>query len=643
MEEEEERSKKTLIILGVRIAVSLTLALLGQFYFTESAFGLAVNLPIMIVAYLLVAYDVIWEGILCIFKEHEPFDEHLLMTVASLGAFALRFFGPEHNEAFEAVLVMLLYQVGEVFEDLAADKSREAIVSAIDLRDQKAKVSNGDFVIEKGPEELAIGDNVIIGAGNKILCDAVVISGSGSVDESSLTGESLPVSKSEGDVVLSGTILKEGSLVVSVTKEYKDSTVAKLLDLVENSSEKKSKATRFITRFARIYTPIVTGLALLVAVIPPLFLGVSEGSVWSNWIFVALEFLIVSCPCAIVISVPLSYFAGLGLASKNGVVVKGAEYFDKINELKVVCFDKTGTLTEGNFKVSEIHPVSLSEEEFMTYLSAAEARSSHPIARAILAKSGYVEKEDDLLSYEEKSGYGIAANYQNHSLLAGKRKLLIEEGIDCEEASVSTGTVTYLSCDGKYAGYVVLNDEIRSTSKQMIDGLKAQGVKTVLLSGDKKENVDDVANVLGIDEAHGELLPADKQRYIQEKIDGKYGSLAFVGDGINDAPSIVLADVGVAMGGLGSDVAVKNADVVLMQDDPAKLLTLIKVAKKTKHRAIFNIAFSLGVKITIMILSVIAASTGLFDLPMWVTVLGDSGVALLAVLFSLLLGYSKID
>ncbi len=643
MEEEEERSKKTLIILGVRIAVSLTLALLGQFYFTESAFGLAVNLPIMIAAYVLVAYDVIWEGILCVFKEHEPFDEHLLMTVASLGAFALRFFGPEHNEAFEGVLVMLLYQVGEVFEDLAADKSREAIVSAIDLRDQKAKVSNGELVIEKTPEELLVGDKVVVGAGNKILCDAVVISGSGSVDESSLTGESLPVNKAEGDAVFSGTILKEGSLVVSVTKEYKDSTVAKLLDLVENSSEKKSKATRFITRFARIYTPIVTGLALLVAIVPPLFLGISDGSVWSNWIFVALEFLIVSCPCAIVISVPLSYFAGLGLASKNGVVVKGAEYFDKVNELSVVCFDKTGTLTEGNFKVSEIHPVSISKEEFMTYLSAAEARSSHPIARAVLAKSGYVEKEGDLLSYEEKSGYGIAANYQNHSLLAGKRKLLIENGIDCDEAPVSMGTATYLSCDGKYVGYVVLNDEIRPTSAKMTEGLKRQGIKTILLSGDKKENVDGVAKTLGIDEAHGELLPIGKQEFIQGKIDENKGSVAFVGDGINDAPSIVLADIGIAMGGLGSDVAVKNADVVLMQDDPEKLLTLINVAKKTKHRAVFNISFSLGVKIAIMALSVIAASTGIFTLPMWVTVLGDSGVALLAVLFSLMLGYSKVE
>ena len=639
---EEERSKSQMIILGVRIAVSLTLALLGQFYLTEESFGLAVNLPVMLFAYLIVAYDVIWEGLLCIFKERKPFDEHLLMTVASLGAFALRFFGKDHNEFLEGVLVMLLYQVGEVFEDLAADKSKEAIVSALDLRDEKAKVVDGNSTVLKSPEELCVGDKIILGAGEKILCDGKVVSGHGSVDESSLTGEFLPVAKREGDAVSSGTILKEGSLIVSVGKEYKDCTVAKLLDLVQNSAEKKSKATRFITRFARIYTPIVTGLALLVAVIPPLFLGISDFSVWSDWIFTALEFLIVSCPCAIVISVPLCYFAGLGLASKKGVVVKGAEYFDKINELGTVCFDKTGTLTEGKFAVTEVHPIGMDESAFLLYLSAAESRSSHPIAKAILAYSGFDENSEDVGLYEEKSGYGIIANYQGHALLAGKKQLLIENGIVTEDPAM-VGSVTYLAVDGEFAGYIVLNDTLRATSKNMVAGLKKRGVKTMLLSGDKKENVEAVAKNLGIDEWHGELLPEQKQSYIHSRIDENSGAVAFVGDGINDAPSIVLADIGVAMGGLGSDVAVKNADVVLMQDDPVKLLTLIKVARKTKMRAMFCIGFSLFVKIGIMIASVIAASTGAFVVPMWVTVLGDSGVALLSVLFALLLGYSKVD
>ena len=641
-EHEEERSKKTIIILVIRIVLSLTLALLGQFLFTESNFNLWVNLGVMALAYVIIAYDVLWEGILSIVKEHQPFDEHLLMTVASLGAFALRFFGPEHNEFFEAVLVMLLYQIGEVFEDLAADKSREAITSALDLREEDARVIDGDSTILKKPEELQIGDKVVIGAGEKVLCDAVVISGSGSTDESSLTGEFLPVEKKEGDHVVSGTILKEGSLVISVEKEYKDSTIAKLLDLVEHSASKKSRATRFITRFARIYTPIVTGLALLVAVIPPLFLGINDPSVWSGWIFTALEFLIVSCPCAIVISVPLAYFAGLGLASKKGVVVKGAEYFDKVNELKLVCFDKTGTLTEGKFAVTEVCPVGLEEKAFLEYLSAVESRSTHPIGKAILSYGGFENKANEVSEYEEISGYGISASYQGHTLLAGKKELLEKNNVPVDANSTS-GSITYLAVDGAYAGYIVLNDSLRPSSKKMVDGLKKCGVKTMLLSGDKEENVQVVSTTLGLDECHGELLPAEKQEILKGEIDKKEGKVAFVGDGINDAPSIVLADIGIAMGGLGSDVAVRNADVVLMHDDPSRILTLIKVADKTKKRAIFNIVFSLTIKVGIMAASIVGTSTGLFEVPLWVTVVGDSGVAMLAVLSSLLLSYSKVD
>ncbi len=641
-EHEEERSKKTIIILVIRIALSLTLALLGQFLFTEARFNIWANLGVMLASYVIIAYDVLWEGVESIVKDHQPFDEHLLMTVASLGAFALRFFGPEHNEFFEAVLVMLLYQVGEVFEDLAADKSREAITSALDLREEDARVIEGEATVLKKPEELKIGDKVVIGAGEKVLCDAVVLSGKGSTDESSLTGEFLPVEKKEGDHVVSGTILKEGSLVIAVEKEYKDSTIAKLLDLVENSASKKSRATRFITRFARIYTPIVTGLALFVAVVPPLFLGIDNPSVWSGWIFTALEFLIVSCPCAIVISVPLAYFAGLGLASKKGVVVKGAEYFDKVNELKLVCFDKTGTLTEGRFAVTEVCPIGLSKEEFLDYLSASEARSSHPIGKAILAYAGLESKANEVEEYSEASGFGVSASYKGHALLAGKRKLLEQNGIAVED-NPSSGSVTYLSVDGQYAGYIVLNDSIRNSSKKMVNGLKGRGVKTMLLSGDKKENVEAVSASLGLDECHAELLPEEKQKILQGEIDKKDGKVAFVGDGINDAPSIVLADIGVAMGGLGSDVAVRNADVVLMQDDPSRILTLIKVASKTKKRAIFNIVFSLMVKVGIMVASIIGTSTGLFEVPLWVTVFGDSGVAMLAVLSSLLLSYSKVD
>lgn len=639
---EEESSKKAIIILAIRIALSLAIALFGQFLFNEEKFDVWVNFAVMMASYIIIAYDVLWEGVLSIVRDHQPFDEHLLMTLASLGAFALRFFGPEHNEFFEAVLVMLLYQIGEVFEDLAEDKSRKAITSALDIREEKAKVEVDGEIILKAAEELSIGDKVIIGAGEKVLCDGEVIDGSGFTDESSLTGESLPIGKKIGDTVYSGTLLKEGSLTLKVSKEYKDSTVAKLLDLVENSASKKSRATRFITKFARVYTPIVAAAALLIAVLPPLFINIGDAATWSSWIFVALEFLIVSCPCAIVISVPLAYFAGLGLASKKGVIVKGAEYFDKINELKLVCFDKTGTLTEGRFAVKKVCPSEIDEALFLEYLSAAESRSSHPLAKAIVSYASLPDLANEVSSYQEEPGYGVSAIYKNHHLFAGKCELLRKNGINCPDVE-EKGSITCLSIDGKYAGFIVLGDLLRANSKSMIGGLSALNVRTMLLSGDKEDNVKEVADALGIDEAHGALLPEQKQGLLKDAIDRREGKVAFVGDGINDAPSIVLADIGIAMGGLGSDLAVSNADVVLMQDDPIKIITLINIASKTKKRAIFNIAFSLCVKLIILALSIIGASTGAFALPLWVTVFGDSGVALLAVLSSLLLSYSKVD
>jgi Zn2+/Cd2+-exporting ATPase len=639
---EEESSKKAIIILAIRIALSLAIALFGQFLFNEEKFNVWVNFGVMMASYIIIAYDVLWEGVFSIVKDHRPFDEHLLMTLASLGAFALRFFGPGHNEFFEAVLVMLLYQIGEVFEDLAEDKSREAITSALDIREEKAKVEEDGKTVFKAAEELSIGDKVIIGAGEKVLCDGEVIDGVGFADESSLTGESLPIGKKIGDAVYSGTLLKEGSLTLKVSKEYKESTVAKLLDLVENSASKKSRATRFITKFARVYTPIVTAASLLIAVLPPLFINIGDAATWSSWIFVALEFLIVSCPCAIVISVPLAYFAGLGLASKKGVVVKGAEYFDKINELKLVCFDKTGTLTEGRFAVKAVCPSEIDEALFLEYLSAAESRSSHPLAKAIVSYASLPDLANEVSSYQEESGYGVSAVYKEHHLFAGKSELLRKNGINCPDIH-EKGSITYLSIDGKYAGYILLGDLLRANSKSIISGLSSLNVRTMLLSGDKEDNVKEVADALGIDEAHGALLPKQKQEMLKNEIDKGKGKVAFVGDGINDAPSIVLADIGIAMGGLGSDLAVSNADVVLMQDDPIKIITLIKVARKTRNRALFNIAFSLCVKVAIMVLSLIGASTGVFALPLWVTVFGDSGVALLAVLSSLLLSYSKAD
>lgn len=635
---EEEHSKKAIALLVARILLSLTLALLGRFYLNEANFPWYVNLIVMGAAYLIIAYDIIFEAVEHIVKDHELFNENALMALASLGAFALRFYGKEHNEYFEGVLVILLYQVGEVFEDLAADKSREAITSALDLRKEKAKVLRGSEVVEKTPEEIAIGDLVLIGAGMKVLCDGKVIEGAGSLDESSLTGEFVPVAKEPGDHVLSGTILKSGSLKIEVEKEYKDSTVAKMLDLVEHSAEKKSRSSRFITRFAKTYTPIVVFLALLVATIPPLFLGIANPATWAAWLYAALSFLVVSCPCAIVISVPLAYFSGLGLASKHGILVKGAGYFDRANGLRYVAFDKTGTLTKGEFRIEKILPSGMEEQRFLTYLAAAEANSSHPLALAVVAAAGKEGLAAEISAYEEIEGHGVKATYQGHALLAGKAAWLRKQGLTFTEPE---GIAIHLSVDGVYAGCLIFSDTIKDSAKSMVDDLHALGKKTVLLSGDKKANVEEVGRLLGLDEVYGELLPEQKQGYVAQIRDRGEGTLAYMGDGINDAAAIVLADIGVAMGGLGSDLAVANADAVIMNDDPYKIVTFVKIAKATRHRAIFNIAFALAIKIAIMAAAIAASAMGSWELPLWVSILGDTGVALLAVLNSLLLQFKK--
>ena len=634
---EEKESKKGIIVLIVRVAVSLTLALLGQFYFSEAHYGLAVNATIMAIAWAIVSYDVVWDGLKNLFKGKNPFDEHLLMTISSIGAFCLRCFGPEDNEFLEGVLVMLLYQVGEAFEDYAAEKSRKAITSAIDLRDEKASVvlKSGE-IISKKPEELAIGDHVLVKVGEKILCDGSVYGGNGAVNESSLTGESVPVEKKVGSAVLSGTILESGSLTVSVEKEYQDSTVKKMLDLMEESADKKSKTDRFIDRFARLYTPIVVALSLFIAIIPPLFLGIHDGAVWSRWVYTALCLLVISCPCAIVISVPLAYFAGLGLASKNGILVKGSEYFDKLNQLRYVAFDKTGTLTEGRFHISKIVTKGIEEKQFLEWIKAAECRSSHPLARAIVSQEESGAYSQDVSDYEEVAGFGVRLKYKGHRLVAGNLALLNDQDIG-QEAQEESGSLIYLAVDDRYVGYVVLNDTIRPSAKTMVDDLHKMKVKTMLLSGDRAGNAESVAREIGLDECHAELTPEEKTAYLQEKINEGSGTVAYVGDGINDAPSIVLADIGIAMGGFGSDVAVQNADVVLANDDLGKIVLAKKIAKATQRRAMFNIIASLAIKVGVMI-----ASLAWPAFPLWIAVFADSGVAALLTVNSLLLIYKKV-
>lgn len=629
---EGEDAKREMLILGIRVAISLALALLGLLWLNEDNFPWYVNLIVMGVSWLVVSYDVAWKSLKAIFKGHNPFDECLLMTVASIGAFCLRLFGPDHNEYFEAVMVMLLYQLGEFFEDLAADKSREAITSAIDLRDSKASIIGEDGSISlKSPEDIHVGDVVLLKVGEKCLSDGVVIEGEGNVDESSITGEFVPVKKEKEAMVLSGTILKSGSLKIRVEKEYEDSTVAKLLELVEHSASKKSKADRFISKFSRIYTPVVMALAVLVAIIPPLFLGVNDGAVWSRWIFTALCFLVISCPCAIVISVPLAYFAGLGLASKNGIIVKGAEYFDKLNEMKLVAFDKTGTITKGEFVISEISPIGIDEETFMDYLVAAESRSNHPIAQAICKDKDLGVYSEAVDEYEEIPGIGVAVLYKGHKVSAIKKPLIEENA--CQKI----GTLVYLVVDDKDNGHILLNDTIKPTSVQAISTIKVLGRRTMLLSGDKKANVAAIATEVGVDEYHAELIPEEKIAFLEKEMAKKDGMVGFVGDGINDAPSIVGADVGMGMGGLGSDVVVQNADVVFMDDDISKVSTVIKIAKKTERRALFNIVVALVIKFSVMLAAALWEG-----FPLWLATFADSGLALLLTLNSLMLINHKV-
>jgi len=633
---EEAPNKKEMLALGARVLVALALLFLGVFYLDEARFPLWVNVLTMGSAWLIISYDVVYKAFFELLHGRNPFNEFMLMSVASIGAFCLRFFGPDHNEFAEGVLVMLLYQVGEFFGDLAEGKSRKAITDAIDLRDQKASVLSAGRIIKKSPEELEVGDVCQLKVGEKVLCDGRIIEGGGSLDESSLTGEFEPVDKKTGDEILSGTILKKGSIKVQVGKPYAESTVAKLLELVENSASKKSKADRFIARFSKIYTPIVMIMAVLAAAVPPLFLGVTDGAVWSRWLYTSLCFLVIACPCAIVISVPLAFFAGLGLASKNGIVVKGAEYFDKLNHLSYVAFDKTGTLTKGEMSVDLVKPVGIPKERFMEYLLAAECRSSHPIAKAICQGHDLSKINEGLTFYEEISGFGIRAVYKGHTILAGKVNLLNSKQIDFDP-SKGPGTITYLAVDNEYRGCIVLNDVIREKSGYLVKKLHEKGVKTILLSGDREANVVATAKTLGIDEYHAELLPEEKTSYIHEKIDEGGGTVAFLGDGINDAPSIVLSDVGVAMGGLGSDMAIANADIVLMNDEPEKILTAMAIARKTERRAIVNIVVALLVKLAVMVVSLSWSG-----FPLWAAVLADTGLTIVLVVNSLLLIYSKV-
>ena len=633
--------KKEIIVNSIRLALGLTAALLGLFVFNENNFGVWVNFAVMLVAWLIVGYDIIVKAFTSLAKEKNPFDENMLMLIASIGAFCLRIFGKDEgeifgNEFFEAFMVAFLFQLGDIFEDLATDKSHEAITNAVGLRAKKASLLvDGNIKLVK-PEELNINDKVLVKVGEIIPADGKIISGDGDIDMSSLTGEFNPVYKKCDDQVNSGTILKSGSLTIEVSKSYEDSTVSKIIELVEESSDQKSKADKFITKFAKIYTPIVVAIAVLIAVIPPLVIGMNDTEVWKQWIKVAVSILVISCPCAVVVSVPLAYFAGIGLASKNGIIVKGGSYFDQLNNLGILVTDKTGTLTYGKFVIEKIHAEGISEEEFLEYAIAAESRSNHPIAKAIVGDKDASKFSSDISEYNEIAGYGEELKYKNHTILVGNEKLLAKYSISFDRTD-EIGTIVYLAVDNKYVGYILLVDQIKDSSLPTISSLHNAGVKTIMLTGDKENSAKKVASTLKIDEVRYELLPEEKTAVLKETIDGSKKAVAYVGDGINDAPSITLADVGFAMGGVGSDLAVENANIVIMNDDISKVFTAIKIAKTTRNRAIFNVVASLLIKVAIALCSVFIP-----NFPLMIAVFADTGVTLLMVASSISLLIHKV-
>jgi Cd2+/Zn2+-exporting ATPase len=545
----------------------------------------------------------------------QVFDENFLMCLATIGAICI-------GEYPEAVFVMLFYQVGDLFESIAVGKSRNSISALMDICPEYVNVERDGKVEQIDPDEASVGDIIIIKPGEKVPLDGIITEGSSSLNTTALTGESMPMDVSAGDSVINGCININGLLKVKVTKEYSDSTVAKILELVENSAENKAHTENFITKFARYYTPIVVILALILAFLPPVFLGGD----FKDWMMRALNFLVVSCPCALVISIPLSYFSGIGCASRNGILIKGSNYMEAVTKADTVVFDKTGTLTKGSFFVTEIHPAGMSEDELMEITAVAESFSDHPISLS-LKKACKAQLDTGRVSdTEELSGRGVKAVVDGKIVFAGNARLMEEVGceyIDCD----SFGTVIHTSVDGKYAGYIIISDKIKDDSKSAIAALKSAGIKnTVILSGDKKAVAKKIGEELGIDTVYSELLPSDKVEKLSEIIDKSSGSVIFVGDGINDAPSLSRADVGIAMGALGSDAAIEAADIVLMDDKPSKIPLTLKIAEKTKNIVRQNIIFAIAVKILVLILSALGMSN------MWQAVFADVGVSVIAII-----------
>ncbi len=605
---------------------------MGSFSFEMPAWMLLV---LFLIPYLTVGYDILrkaFQGI----KNRQMFDESFLMTVATVGAIILGEYG-------EGVAVMLLYQVGELFQSYAVGKSRKNIAELMDIRPDYANVPAEDGTLEQvDPDEVEIGSIIVVNPGEKVPIDGVIKEGSSALNTAALTGESKPREVEPGDTVLSGSINISGVLKIETTTEFDESTASKILDLVENAASRKSKSENFISKFARYYTPLVCYAALALALLPPLFIMLSGigmagyhdiGALWGDWILRACTFLVISCPCAVVISIPLSFFAGLGGASNQGILVKGSNYLETLSEVRCIAFDKTGTITKGNFVVTDVHHATIDEKQLQEYAALAECHSSHPIARSL--ESAYLEASggnrldpNRVKDIQEISGHGIIAKVDDKEIAVGNEKLMVKIGADYKPCH-HVGTIIHIAIDGDYSGHIVIADEIKEHSKEAMEGLKAAGVrKTVMLTGDAKAVAEKVAAEVGVSEYRAELLPADKVSCVEELLKECEGSerLAFVGDGINDAPVLSRADIGIAMGALGSDAAIEAADVVLMDDDPLKIVKAIRISRKCLGIVKQNIVFALGVKILCLLLAAIGFAN------MWVAIIADVGVMILAVL-----------
>lgn len=624
------RKQKKMLI---RIIVSAALLLLCKVIFKLVELPDAYSPYIKFVAYMIPYFVIGWDILKKAFKgilNKQVFDENFLMAVATVGAIGVAIADNTKGDYTEAIAVMLFYQIGELFQSYAVGKSRRNISDLMDIRPDYANVERDGKIETVDPDEVEIGSIIVVSAGEKIPIDGVIVEGTTSLDTAALTGESVPRNAKSGDEVISGCINLSGTVKIRTTKAFGESTVSKILDLVENSSSKKSKSEKFISKFARYYTPIVCYSALALAIIPPVGrLIAGYDALWSQWIYRALTFLVISCPCALVISIPLSFFAGIGGASKEGVLVKGSNYLETLSKTNCVVFDKTGTMTKGVFEVSEICPQGdVSNDKLLEYAAFAECYSSHPISKSLQKAYAKDIDKNTVTDVEEISGHGLTAKVNGVSVAAGNAKLMKKLGLEYSECD-KTGTVVHIAADGKYAGYILISDTLKPTSVEAIAALKKMGIeKTVMLTGDSDKVAQAVAAQLGVDEVHSELLPADKVKQVESLLaqEGEKKKLAFVGDGINDAPVLSRADIGIAMGGLGSDAAIEAADIVLMDDDPLKISKAIKISKKCLRIVNQNIYFAIGIKILCLLLGAVGIAN------MWVAIFADVGVMVIAVL-----------